>query len=165
MLFLTGWEWVVSFFFQGLDQFASSGGLCDEEFPEILFSGGMCDELVEPETEYCGSSLESLLEPPTKLMCCVTATVTPMWPTADLAINRILVSIGCTILNYLIRVHMLLVLVLVVLMESVVLGYGYQYVVDFVSEVTCVVKASGLMGVLFRLWPATCNFYFHSFLI
>ena len=88
-----------------------------------------------------------------------------MCPTADRAIAHILVSIGCTILNYLIRVHMLLVLVVVVLMESVVLGYRYEYVVDFVSEVTCVVKASGLMGVLLRLWPATCNFYFHSFLI
>ena len=26
----------------------------------------MCDELVEPETEYCDTSLESSLEPPTK---------------------------------------------------------------------------------------------------
>ena len=44
-------------------------------------------------------------------------------------------------------------------------GYGYQYVVDFVFDVTYVVKAYGLLGVLLRLWPATRNFYFHSFLI
>ena len=99
------------------------------------------------------------------MMMTMTATVTPMCPTADRAIAHILVSIGCTILNYLIRVHMLLVLVVVVLMESVVPGYGYQYVVDFVFDVTYVVKAYGLLGVLLRLWPATRNFYFHSFLI